>query len=90
MPDIVNPQIDNVGVAWFPNQNYLLKQLAAMIMAETEDSRADKFLADAEKILMKFLDLADDKEGYSRTIKLSRERFKSAQNQNPNKAFPLG
>lgn len=89
MPDIATPEVDD-EVCWFPNQQYLLERLSAMIMNETEDNRADRFESRAEKTLMKFLDLADDKEGYSRTIKLSRERFRSGNNQNPNKAFPLG
>lgn len=89
MPDIVTPETDT-GTAWFPEQNYLIRRVAAMVMLETDDERQQLFEAQAEKMLMKFLDLADDKEGYARTIKLSRERFKTGNNQNPNKAFPLG
>jgi len=89
MPDIVTPET-NTDVCWFPNQEYLILRVAAMLMRETDDERLPMFEAQAEKVLMKFLDLADDKEGYSRTIKLSRERFKTGNNQKPNKAFPLG
>jgi hypothetical protein len=89
MPDIVNPQIDT-GICWFPNQKYLVHAIAAMLMLETDDERQQSFEQQADRMLMKFLDLTDDKEGYSRTIKLSRERFRSVNNQQPNKAFPLG
>jgi hypothetical protein len=89
MPDITSPESDT-GTCWFPNQEYLITKVAADLMMETDDERQQQFENRAEKMLMKFLDLADDKEGYSRTIKLSRERFKSGNNQNPNKAFPLG
>lgn len=90
MPDISSPESDTTGVAWFPDQTYLLMKIAAMLMLETDDDRQQSFEAQADRMLMKFLDLADDKEGFSRTIQLSRERFKTGNNQNPNKAFPLG
>lgn len=89
MPDITNPQTDT-GTCWFPNQKYLIMAIAAMVMLETDDERQMNFEAQADKMLLKFLDLDDDKEGYSQTIKLSRERFRSVNNQQPNKAFPLG
>ena len=89
MPDIASPESDT-GTCWFINQEYLICKVAADVMMETDDDRQQAFEARAEKMLLKFLDLADDKEGYARTIKLSRERFRTTNNQNPNKAFPLG
>lgn len=89
MPDIDEPETSD-DICWFPNQEYLIIKVAASLMLESEDDRHDQFEMKAEKILTKFLDLDDDKEGFSRTIKLSRERFRSGNNQNPNKAFPLG
>ena len=89
MPDIVQPEID-AGTAWFPDQNYLIRRIASMLMLETDDERQQVFEQQAEKMLMKFLDLADDKEGYARTIKLSREVFRSGGSFGPSKAFPLG
>ncbi len=89
MPDIVTPESSS-ATAWFPEQNYLMRRVASMLMLETDDERQQLFEQQAEKLLSNFLDLADDKEGYSRTIKLSRERFKTGNTQNPNKAFPLG
>lgn len=89
MPDISSPET-STATCWFPNQEYLITKIAANLMMETDDDRQTIFEARAEKMLMKFLDLADDKEGYAETVKLSRERFRTGQNQNPNKAFPLG
>jgi hypothetical protein len=89
MPDITSPETSD-AVCWFPQQEYLIMKVAACLMLETEDDRYGTFEMAAASMLTKFLDLTDDKEGYSRTIKLSRERFRNGNNQNPNKAFPLG
>ena len=89
MPDIATPESSS-SVCWFPEQHYLIKRIAAMLMMETDDERQPAFEQSAEKLLSLFLDLADDKEGFSRTVALSRERFKTGNTQTPNKAFPLG
>lgn len=87
--DITTPETDT-GTAWFLNQEYLIRKVAANLMLETDDARQPLFEMQAEKMLEKILTMQDDKEGFSETIKLSRERFRTGQNQNPNKAFPLG
>lgn len=89
MDDINSPENSNV-VPWFTNQEYLIRKVAADLMLETDDERQPLFEAQAEKMLSKILAMTDDKEGFSNTIKLSRERFRTGENQNPNKAFPLG
>ncbi len=89
MPDIATPETSST-VPWFKNAEYLIKKVAANLMMETDDERQPLFDAQAEKILSKLLVMKDDKEGFSDTITLSRERFRTGQNQNPNKAFPLG
>jgi hypothetical protein len=89
MPDITTPESSST-VPWFNNQEYLITKVAASLMLETDDDRQQVFDARAEKILSGVLDMEDDKEGFAPTIKLSRERFRTGQNQNPNKAFPLG
>lgn len=89
MPDIATPE-NSSEIPWFPNEKYLIREVAAQLMLETDDERQPLFEVQAEKILSKFLTMKDDKEGFSDTITLSRERFKTGQNQNPNKAFPLG
>lgn len=88
MPDIDTPE-DSTEVPWFLNQEYMIRKVAADLMLETDDERQAVFEAQAEKMLQKILTMQDDKEGLSETIKLSRERFRTGQNQNPNKAFPL-
>lgn len=89
MPDITSPETSST-VPWFPNQEYLINKVAADLMLETDDDRQVVFEARAEKMLSKFLDMKDDKEGFSETIKLSRERFRTTASKNPDKAFPLG
>lgn len=89
MADITTPESSST-VPWFLNQEYLIRKVAANLMLETDDARQPLFEAQAEKMLEKILTMQDDKEGFSETIKLSRERFRTGQNQNPNKAFPLG
>jgi hypothetical protein len=87
--DITTPESSST-VPWFLNQEYLIVKVASMLMRETDDERQPLFDAQAEKILSKVLTMQDDKEGFSETIELSRERFRTGGNQNPNKAFPLG
>ncbi len=87
--DITTPETDS-GTPWFTNQEYLIRKVAADVMLETDDDRQPAFEAQAERMLSKFLTMADDKEGFSQTIKLSRETFRRGNNMNPNKAFPFG
>lgn len=88
MSDITAPESSS-EVPWFTNQEYLIRKVAANLMLETDDERQPLFEAQAEKMLTKILSMKDDKEGFSDTIKLSRERFRTGQTSNPNKAFPL-
>ncbi len=89
MADITTPETSSI-VPWFQNQEYLIRKVAADLMLETDDERQPLFEVQAEKMLSKILTMKDDKEGFSDTITLSRERFRTDNNQNPNKAFPLG
>lgn len=89
MPDITTPETDT-STPWFPNQEYLIRKVASAVMLETDDERQPLFDKQAEDILSKYLIMADDKEGFSPTVKLSRETFRRAPNNNPNKAFPFG
>lgn len=89
MPEITTPET-STDIPWFKNQEYLIRKLAASLMLETDDERQPLFELQAEKMLSKVLTMTDDKEGFSNTIGLSRERFRTGQNQNPNKAYPLG
>lgn len=89
MPDITTPESDT-GTPWFINQEYLIRKVASDVMLETDDERQPLFEVQSEKMLSKILAMDDDKQGFSETVKLSRERFRTGQNQTPNKAFPLG
>ncbi len=87
--DIDTPESSTV-VPWFPNQEYLIRKVAADLMLDSDDERQPLFEVQAEKMLSKILAMKDDKEGFSDTITLSRERFRTDTSQGPNKAFPLG
>lgn len=89
MPDIDTPEA-STDIPWFLNQEYLIRKVAANLMLESDDERQPLFELQAEKMLSKILVMADDKEGFSNTITLSRERFRTSTSQNPDKAFPLG
>jgi hypothetical protein len=69
-------------VPWFPNQRYLLKQLAGMVMELADDERAQTFLGDgdpnnpgAQAILRHYLALKDDNSDRAKTVGLDRRRF---------------
>lgn len=89
MPDISSPETSNTP-PWFLKQEYLIKKIAAMLMQDTDDERQPLFDKQAEDILSKYLQMDDDKEGFSPTVKLSRETFRKMAATNPNKAFPFG
>lgn len=88
MPDITTPESSSV-VPWFPNQKYLLKQLTADLMAETDDARQEKYEGQARMILDKFLMMKDDKENYAQTVKLDPLRFGNRSSLKPTKQQPL-
>lgn len=86
--DITTPESSSV-IPWYPDQEYLIRKVSANLMLESDDERQPLFELQAEKMLQNFLTMKDDKEGFSDTVKLSRERFRTGQSSNPNKAFPL-
>jgi len=88
MPEISSPETSS-DVPWFLNQEYLIRKVAANLMLETDDERQPLFEMQAEKMLSKILTMADDKEGFSNTIKFSRERFRSGISAGPSKSSPL-
>lgn len=89
MPDIVSPET-STEVPWFEDQEYLLVRTASMLMRITDDERQPLFDVQAEKMLGKYLPMKDDKTGFSDTIKLSRERFRSGGGAGASKSNPLG
>jgi hypothetical protein len=74
--DIFMPETSST-IPWFLNQQYLIKRLTADIAMLTDDTRHQTLVAEAEKILEKFLMMSDDKEGYAQQVTLDRRRFRS-------------
>jgi hypothetical protein len=81
---ITTPETSST-VPWFPNGRYLVRKLAADLMALTNDQRMQGFLVDAAGILEKYLLMDDDKEGFAQTIRLDSRNFKNRGNLKPTK-----
>jgi hypothetical protein len=80
-PGILPPEQSPV-IPWFPNQRYLLKQLAGMLMEEADDQRAQTWLGDgnpdnpgAQAILRHYLQMKDDSGNRAKRVELDRRRF---------------
>ena len=80
-PGILAPELSPT-IPWFPNQRYLLKQLAGMLMDEADDARAPQFLGDGEPnnpgamaILRSYLTMKDDAGNRAKRVELDRRRF---------------
>jgi hypothetical protein len=69
------PIIDTTRVPWFTDQAYLLERLTAELMATSDDTRRDRMLANAERMLGKYEIFADDKTSRAQTVQLDRNRF---------------
>lgn len=76
MPAIVSPSTSDC-VPWFPNSRYLIKQVGAMLMDVTDDSRASGHYAEARGILDHYLFLKDDDSNRAKTVQLDRRIFGS-------------
>ncbi len=82
MPEITTPE-SSASVPWFPNQNYLIRELSGRLCQLTDDERADAFLsADEERnpqgsavMLRRFLQMEGDKGTRVATVQLDRRRF---------------
>lgn len=80
MPDIVTPETSAVE-PWFPNQQYLIEELAGRLMQLTDDARAEATLGDingntgSRAILRRYLKMQGDKTDRSQSVKLDRRRF---------------
>jgi hypothetical protein len=76
------PPITNAAqYPWFPNDGYLIEELAGRLMSISGDQRAQEFLGSgqapgrAERRLQKYLDLEGDKTNRSQTIQLDLRRY---------------
>lgn len=86
--DITTPE-SSATVPWFPNQRYLIKQVAADLMMLTDDERQQTYAHEAEDILRKYLMMDDDKEGYVRQVKLDGRSFRNPGGLKATKVLPL-
>jgi hypothetical protein len=83
MPDIATPETSNV-VPWFPNQGYLRKKLAAMIMGQVDDDREAAWQTQADAMLRSYLLLKDNRSNRATTVKLDKRRFGRSYTNLPN------
>ena len=74
MPDIAAPETSAL-IPWFPNQRFLRKRLAAMVMGLAGDDREMAWTAESDKILEGYLIMKDDSENRVKTVQLDRSRF---------------
>lgn len=74
MPDISSPETSST-VPWFPNSQYLLRQLEAELMTITDDDRQPDYEKQAADILRGYLELKDDHLDRALTVKLDRRTF---------------
>ena len=74
MADIDTPATSAV-IPWFPNQQYLMRRLAAEIMGLTGDTRRQAYIAESETILRKFLQREGNRDTYAVKVKLNPMHF---------------
>ncbi len=82
MTDITTPESSST-VPWFPNQNYLIRELSGRLCQLVDDERADAFLSsDADNhpqgagvILRHYLQMEGDKGTRVKQVQLDRRRF---------------
>jgi hypothetical protein len=91
MPPITTPESSTV-VPWFPDQTYLITELAGRLCQMADDDRWESFLSDDEDRhpggsrvqLRRYLKMKDDPEGKVNTVELDRRRFGTNWNRLPN------
>jgi hypothetical protein len=75
---LMPPIQDTNRVPWFPDQMYLLTRLTAELMRTTDDTRKDTFVADADRMLGRYRNRADDKTNRSQVVQLDRQVFRGS------------
>lgn len=87
------PEIEDIPnsteTPWFRNQRYLITKLAADLMQETDDARADRYYKRAEDMLRLITTMDDDDEGYAKSVKLDPLKFKNNDGVRATKQQPL-
>jgi hypothetical protein len=75
------PLTDLTQVPWFPNDGYLIEELAGRVMALTDDSRAQEYIGNgvtpgrSGMRLRKYLALSDDKTNRAQQVQLDPRNF---------------
>jgi hypothetical protein len=75
------PIQDVTKIPWFPDEGYLIDELAGRIMEITDDSRAVEYIGDhlhsgrAGRRLARYVAKVDDKSNRPQTVELDRRRF---------------
>lgn len=75
------PVTDLTQVPWFPNDGYLIEELAGRVMALTDDSRAQEYIGNGQAPgrsgmrLKKYLALSDDKTNRAQQVQLDPRSF---------------
>lgn len=82
--DISSPETSS-AIPWFPNQKYLVTELAAELMKITSDARQESFSKQALDQLTAYTKLVDDKENYAQVVILDPNRFRSVSDLKPTK-----
>jgi hypothetical protein len=85
MPDIANAA-SSTTIPWFPNQTYLIGELAGRLCQLTDDERADALLSSDEDAhpqgsrveLIRYLKMKDDKGTRTKQVQLDRRAFGSS------------
>jgi hypothetical protein len=82
--DITSPET-STSIPWFPHQDYLIHALATEMMKITDDTRYGDFEAVSDELLRRYMRMADDDEGYCKTVKLDPNSFRTGGRVRPTK-----
>lgn len=77
--DITNPQTSSV-IPWFPGTTWLYRRLSSDLMLISDDTRQENLQRQSKMMLGEYLEMKDDPEGYSKTVKLDSRRFRGSFN----------
>jgi hypothetical protein len=69
------PLTDTSQIPWFPNEGYLMEELASRMAAYTGDSRAEEWHSRGLMRLRKYLGLSDDKTNRSQAVQLDGRMY---------------
>lgn len=72
--DTVPPEL-STDIPWFPNQQYLIDQVAALLKQLVGAAEAKSDLASNREVLNRYLKMKDDKSDRAQSVKLDRRRF---------------